>query len=265
MPCAAWVCRCSGHADMHEFYHGSLIFLAGLALLTFISGFWITNPYGRHMTPGQRFTLPALPAWLIFESPQVWAFTITFWWLADDPSAVQLALYALWQSHYIYRAIIYPLRTHKRGKRFPVSGVVFGFLFNALNGFVNAYAVVHAPHLIQTWFADPRFLIGLAVAVVGWWINFQADSILIGLRDDGSDGYKIPQGGLFRWVSSANYSGEIMLWCGWALMSWTAAGLIFALFTIANLGPRALSHHRWYRATFADYPAQRKALIPGLL
>jgi len=59
--------------------------------------------------------------------------------------------------------------------------------------------------------------------------------------------------------------GEIVLWSGWALMSFTFAGLAFALFTLSNLGPRALSHHRWYLEKFPDYPKERKALLPGLL
>ena len=105
----------------------------------------------------------------------------------------------------------------------------------------------------------------MAVAVAGWLINFQADTILINLRRDGSTGYKVPHGGLFRYVSSANYFGEIVLWCGWALMSFTPAGLSFAVFTIANLLPRALSHHRWYVEHFADYPRERRAIIPGIL
>ncbi|MGC7223654.1 3-oxo-5-alpha-steroid 4-dehydrogenase, partial [Mycobacteroides abscessus subsp. massiliense] len=70
----------------------------------------------------------------------------------------------------------------------------------------------------------------------------------------------------FRWVSAANYLGEIILWAGWALMSWTLPGLIFVLFSIANLLPRALSIHRWYRQTFPiEYPRERKAIVPGLL
>lgn len=43
-------------------------------------------------------------------------------------------------------------------------------------------------------------------------INFQADRILIGLRADGSSGYSIPYGGVYRWVSSGNYFGELILW-----------------------------------------------------
>ena len=77
--------------------------------------------------------------------------------------------------------------------------------------------------------------------------------------------YRIPRGGLFRWVSCPNYLGEIVEWCGWAIATWSPAGAMFAAWTIANLLPRALSNHRWCRARFPDYPSERKALIPGLL
>lgn len=241
-------------------------FIFVVSALSFWASLRTVNPYGRHMQPGQRHTLPALPAWLLFEAPQLFAFALTFWLSASAPSPAALTLFALWQAHYTYRALIYPLRMHDRHKRFPVSGVVFGILFNGINGFINGYAVAHAPHLAQAeWLRDPRFVSGLAIAVAGWLINFQADTILIRLRSDGSTGYKVPHGGLFRYVSSANYSGEIVLWCGWALLSFTPAGLSFALFTIANLLPRALSHHRWYLSHFADYPPRRRAIIPWLL
>ena len=39
-------------------------------------------------------------------------------------------------------------------------------------------------------------------------------------------------------------------------------GLGFALFTMANLVPRAFANRQWYIATFADYPRQRKSVIP---
>jgi 3-oxo-5-alpha-steroid 4-dehydrogenase 1 len=250
-------------ANLHNWLiYGVLL----LAVLTFAGTIKKVNPYGRHMAPGQQGTWPALPAWLLFESPQWFSFALTFWLTARDPSPVAITLFALWQAHYIHRAILYPLRMRDRHKGFPVSGVVFGFAFNAVNGFINGYAVSHAPHLMSTnWFGDPRFIGGLVIALTGWWINFQADTILINLRADGSTGYKIPYGGMFRYVSSANYTGEILLWCGWALMSFTLAGFTFAIFTISNLLPRALSHHRWYVATFPDYPKDRKALIPGVL
>lgn len=37
------------------------------------------------------------------------------------------------------------------------------------------------------------------------------------------------------------------------------------LWTLANLLPRALAHHRWYGEQFDDYPRERKAILPFLL
>ena len=251
---------------VHHIQVGLTIFIFVVSALSFWGSLRSTNPYGRHMLPGQRNTMPALPAWLLFEAPQFFSFALTFWLSASSPSAAALTLFALWQAHYTYRALIYPLRMRDRHKRFPIASVIFGILFNGINGFINGYAVAHAPHLMNAaWLHDPRFVVSVAVAVAGWLINFQADTILINLRRDGSTGYKVPHGGLFRYVSSANYFGEIVLWCGWALMSFTPAGLSFAVFSTANLLPRALSHHRWYVEHFADYPRDRRAIIPGIL
>ena len=73
-------------------------------------------------------------------------------------------------------------------------------------------------------------------------------------------------GGLFEYVSGANFFGEILEWWGFALASWSLPTIAFAIFTTCNIGPRALSHHQWYLTKFrSDYPRHRRALIPGLL
>jgi 3-oxo-5-alpha-steroid 4-dehydrogenase 1 len=246
--------------------HGVLIFLLVLAVATWLGTLRKAAPYGRFMKANQRFTVPARIGWLLFECPQWWAFTVTFWLVSDSHGAPALTLYVLWQCHYIYRGLIYPFRRHSDDKRFPVSGVAYGFIFNALNGFANGYAVTTVAHLENsTWFTDPRFIAGTIIAAAGWLINYHSDTVLINLRDDGFDDYRIPAGGMFQWVSGAHYLGEIVLWIGWAVMSWTTAGLVFAIYTIANLAPRAMSYHRWYHEKFPDYPPNRKALIPKLL
>lgn len=75
--------------------------------------------------------------------------------------------------------------------------------------------------LIQIdWTKDPRFCIGWVVLVVGFLINVSSDNILIHLRQPGETGYKIPRGGLFRYVSCPHYLGEIIEWTGFALLSW---------------------------------------------
>jgi protein-S-isoprenylcysteine O-methyltransferase Ste14 len=70
---------------------------------------------------------------------------------------------------------------------------------------------------------------------------------------------------MYRWVSCPNYFGEMLEWIGWAIATWSLAGSAFAIFTIANLLPRALANHRWYQTEFPDYPSDRRAVIPGLL
>jgi 3-oxo-5-alpha-steroid 4-dehydrogenase 1 len=84
------------------------------------------------------------------------------------------------------------------------------------------------------------------------------------LRQPGEGGYKIPQGGIYRYISCPNYFGEVLEWCGWALATWSLTGLTFAVWTFANLAPRARSHHAWYHSHFPTYPKERKAFIPWI-
>jgi len=108
-------------------------------------------------------------------------------------------------------------------------------------------------------------ILGLSMFVIGWSINFNADGILRNLRKPGETAYKIPRGGMFEFVSGANFFGEIVEWIGYTIASWSIAGLSFAIFTIAAIAPRAIQHHKWYKQKFEDYPKNRKALIPFIL
>ena len=115
------------------------------------------------------------------------------------------------------------------------------------------------------WLSSPKFIIGTIIFLIGFVINLHSDYILRHLRDLGDvNGYKIPYGGLFKYISCPNYFGEILEWIGWAILTWSIPGLVFAVWTAANLIPRAVSHHKWYFATFPDYPKDRKAIIPHL-
>jgi protein-S-isoprenylcysteine O-methyltransferase Ste14 len=68
---------------------------------------------------------------------------------------------------------------------------------------------------------------------------------------------------MFRYVTAANYFGELTEWTGWAIMTLSLPGLVFAIWTFANLGPRAYRHHKWYIEKFGDeYPKDRKRMIP---
>ena len=59
--------------------------------------------------------------------------------------------------------------------------------------------------------------IGLAIWLAGWCNVVAADVTLVKLRKPGESGYKIPRGGLFEYVSAANYFSEIVEWVGYAI------------------------------------------------
>ena len=116
----------------------------------------------------------------------------------------------------------------------------------------------------RAWLTSPHCLAGGALFGLGMAINLKADTMLIRLRADGAGGYRIPRGFLFERVSSPNLFGEMLEWAGFALMAWNLAALSFAVWTVANLLPRAKHHHDWYHARFPDYPPQRKVVFPYL-
>jgi len=238
----------------------------GLALASFVALFFVPAPYGRYAprTAG-RWSLPARLGWVAMEAPAALTMPVLFW-LGSQHGIVEWTFLLLWLSHYLDRALLFPLRLREGGRRTPLAIVVLAMLFNVANGFFNGrWLFALAGGYPESWLRDPRWLAGVALFAGGWWINRWADGVLRRLRAPGESGYRIPRGGLFELVSCPNYLGEILIWCGWALATWSLAGLAFALWTVANLAPRARSHHAWYRARFADYPPARRALIPLLL
>jgi steroid 5-alpha reductase family enzyme len=148
-------------------------------------------------------------------------------------------------------------------KRMPISIVFFAIFFNIINTTINAENLfkIHNPYP-EHWFMSPQFVLGMFVFIIGMGINISSDNILIKIRKQNQDGYVIPDKGLYNWVSSPNYLGEILEWTGWAIATWSLGGFSFAIWVMANLIPRARSNHLWYLENFNDYPKKRKILIP---
>jgi protein-S-isoprenylcysteine O-methyltransferase Ste14 len=239
----------------------------GIAVLSFFTLLRVRAPYGRYSTRRWGPALPHRWGWIMMElaSPAVFLF---FFLTGAVPKTAPLWVFAgLWTGHYLNRAVAYPLR-QTPGNRMPILIMVFGLVFNGVNGFLNGHYLggLASPYPLG-WLADPRFLLGVFMFAIGAIVNWRADAVLLALRRSGDRdaGYRIPEGGLYRWVSCPNYLGEIVEWMGFAVLTWSLPAASFAIWTAANLIPRALSHHRWYREQFPDYPSERQALIPGLL
>lgn len=223
----------------------------------------IAAPYGRHARAGWGPTIDNRLGWILMELPSL--LLVGYFFLTNQPeekSWPAWAMFLLFVLHYVHRSLIFPFRLRTQGKRMPVAIMFSAIFFNLMNGlFIGWHLGVRAAYPAE-WAFDPRFGIGLVLFVLGMAANWRSDYTLIALRKPGDTGYKIPQGGLFRWISCPNHAGEIVEWFGFALMTWSLPGLSFAIWTAANLVPRALKHHAWYQKQFPDYPPSRRALVP---
>ena len=250
-----------------EQFHGILVWAIFLtAVVSFASLLVLTAPYGRHYSgKGWGPHISNRTSWVLMELPSAVFFLGVYFAGTAAFQTVPLVFLGVWQCHYLNRTFVYPLRTRTAGKKMPVVVIGAGFTFNAINAYVNARFISEFGDYGLQRLADPRFLVGLTIFLAGIALNIHSDNILLSLRRNGEADYAIPEGGAFRYVSCPNYLGEIVEWAGWALATWSPAGLAFFVYTAANLIPRARSHHQWYRARFPDYPASRKSLIPGLI
>lgn len=224
----------------------------------------IPAPYGRHYREGWGVTLPNRLAWLLMELP---ALLVIAWLVFRSPArdaTVAVVPLAFWLFHYGYRTFVFPALMRPSDRTFPALLVLSAIGFNVLNGYNNAHALIANGSQGEPLLSG-HFMVGALVFAVGFVMHVHSDAVIRRLRRPGESGYAIPRDGLFRWVSSPNYLGEIIQWAGWAVMTWSLAGVAFALFTLCNLLPRAVANQRWYRERFGEaYPASRKALIPGV-
>jgi 3-oxo-5-alpha-steroid 4-dehydrogenase 1 len=238
----------------------------GFAILLFPLLLRITAPYGRHSSRNWGPMISNRLGWIIMELPSLIVFVGFFILGPNSMNLPMLIFFLLYTAHYTNRSIIFPFRTRTSRKLMPLLIALFAIFFNLVNGFLNGYyfGTVSAGYSIE-WLYDIRFILGSILFVSGMFINVRSDNSLLALRKSSGNGYSIPMGGMFRYVSCPNFFGEIVEWTGFAVMTWSPAALAFAVWTVVNLVPRALDHHRWYRNRFENYPGDRKALIPYIL
>ncbi|XP_006168595.1 3-oxo-5-alpha-steroid 4-dehydrogenase 2 [Tupaia chinensis] len=239
---------------------GSATFAALGALVLYYAE---PSAYGKHtesLIP-MAISLPARTAWFLQELP---SFAVAVGFLALQPHSLfappGTVLLCLFCAHYFYRTFIYSLLT--RGRPFPAVLLFRGIVFCIGNGVLQGYYLTYCAEYPEEWYTDIRFSFGVFLFILGMGINIHSDWILRQLRKPGEVIYRIPEGGLFTYVSGANFLGEIIEWIGYAVASWSLPALAFAFFSLCFLGLRAFHHHRFYLKMFEDYPKSRKALIP---
>ena len=207
------------------------------------------------------------------ELPALIFFPLFFFMGDNALQVVPLFFLALWTFHYLNRALVTPLlmRTSAAAKNsFDPNVMILGWVTLILHAYFNAaYISELGEHYQLAWFQDPRFIIGMILYACGFTLNVYCDSILRHLRpktpQPDEARYRIPYGVGFKFVTCPQYLGEIISFCGLAVMTWNLGAVFVVVVTLGNLVPRALLTHKWFRRHFEDYPKERKAIFPFIL
>ena len=245
--------------NLPDLYDALVLAMLVLAPVVFVVLFYISAPYGRFTRAGWGPTLNNRVGWFVMEAPVslVVAFIMLF---LVELNTVTWVFFFMWQLHYFHRAFIYPFSL-RASRSMPIVIALMAILFNSINAYLIGFHFVLNSYEFE-WLTSPFFILGSILYGTGYVVTKRSDTILRSLRTPGYKSYKVPHGFLYRYVSCPNYLGEIIQWAGWAILTWSMAGLVFLVWTIANLAPRAIAHHKWYGETFPDYPSERKALLP---
>ncbi len=255
---------------MPDFYT-LLIIMAILGVVVFVSLYFVDAGYGKMISSKWGPTVPNKVGWVIMECP---VFFVMLWLWATSEVRFQipyLVFFLMFELHYFHRSFVFPLRMSGKS-RMPIAIMAMSILFNLINGYIQGQwlfriAPDHAVYgalYTGSWLWSWQFIVGTVLFFAGMFINRQSDRIIRSLRAPGDTRHYLPHGGMYDYVTSANYFGEIVEWLGWAILTWSWAGAVFVWFTAANLVPRSNSiYHRYQKEFSEEFPTRNlKRVFP---
>ena len=243
-----------------------LMVMTGIAVVVFVSLFFVDAGYGKFYDKKWGPAINNKLGWVLMEAPVFIAMLVL--WLCSDrrDDLVRMAFLFLFELHYIQRSFVFPFRL--RGNSvMPLSIILMGVTFNVLNALMQGGWIFYLSpddYYGPDWLTTPKFIGGFLIFLIGMYINIQSDDIIRNLRKEGDSGHYLPKEGMFRYVTSANYFGELVEWIGFAILTWSWAGAVFAIWTFANLAPRASRIYDRYKVEFGNQldTKKTKRMIP---
>ena len=225
-----------------------------IAVIVFIALYFVTAGYGVFYNKKWGPSIPNKIGWVLMESPVFIVMILLCVFSERSTNIVCLIFLLLFEIHYFQRSFIFPFLI--RGKSvMPLSVILMGVVFNTLNALMQGGWIFYvAPENMYeiSWLTTPQFIIGTVIFISGMIINIHSDYIIRHLRKPGDTKHYLPKKGMFKYVTSANYFGEFVEWCGFAILTWSLSGAVFALWTFANLAPRAAKIYDNYKKEFGD-------------
>ena len=247
------------------------IFLIGmsvLALIVFICLFFVDAGYGQFRSKKWGVSVPNKIGWFLMEFP-IFALMCWFFFNSGRVQLPYLIFFIIFQIHYFQRVFVFPMLL-KGKSQMPLAIVLMGVVFNSLNALMQAgwlFYISPADYYGENWLCSPQFIIGTILFFAGFAINIDSDYIIRHLRKPGDTKHYLPKKHLFKYVTSANYFGELLEWIGFAVLTFSWAGAVFAWWTFANLAPRAVRLNKKYHAEFKDEFEQHnpKSILPFVM
>lgn len=239
--------------------------MALTALFVFTALYFVKAGYGIFRTKQWGFSINNKVAWVLMEAPVF--IVMLYMWTSNGASTALPAFLAflLFELHYFQRSFVFPLMM-KGNSRMPIAIMAMGIVFNVINGLlIGTSLFVFPPSQFNegaVYLTHPTVIAGIIVFFCGMGINIHSDHVIRHLRQPGDTRHYLPQKGFYRYVTSANYFGELVEWTGFALFCSTPAAWLFVVWTAANLVPRAAAIHKRYRKEFGDAVGIRKRIIP---
>lgn len=239
--------------------------MAVTAVIVFIALYFVKAGYGIFRTKQWGLSINNKVAWILMEAPVF--FVMLYMWASNGTPTTLPAFLAflLFELHYFQRSFIFPLMM-KGQSQMPVAIMLMGVIFNVINGLVIGTSLFTLPPSAYNdgaaYLTHPTAIAGIAIFFSGMGINLHSDHVIRHLRKPGDNRHYLPQKGFYRYVTSANYFGELVEWTGFALLCSTPAAWLFVVWTAANLVPRAAAIHKRYRDEFDDAVGSRKRILP---
>ena len=254
-------------------YQYLLIIMTILGVGVFITLQFVTPAYGMTFNNRWGVSIRSNLGWFIMEAPVFFAmlalYFISLYFNIRPFNIDTFTMFFFFEFHYFQRSFIFPLLMRGQSKM-PLSIIITGFVFNTCNALMQGGWLFFFSPLDRypiSWFWSPQFIIGTGIFLFGMVVNLYADRVIRNLRmNDMDNNYYLPEGWMFRRISSANYLGEILEWLGFAILTWSVAGLVFLIWTFANIVPRSKAVYERYTQFFGEkFTSQKRyKIFPGI-
>ena len=202
-----------------EVYQYLIVLIFLMAPLTSIS--LILNPISneQYFPDGRGPMIKKDLADVIYKMPLLLGFIVFYIQGQSSTSIVPLILLSIWVIYFFSRVFfsVSP-KNHKRTKQVTLNNVLVGALLTTIISYLNSKWISEYGSYNLSWLSDWRFLMGVSFWGVSLIINLQAE----------------------QWISYSQNWGDILFSLGWALITFSWVGGVFALYTMANLLPRTI-------------------------